>query len=83
MLPLGSAAVRRGLDTLRRLDLIRISDRILGDAGTILPGELLSLDAIHLATMRQLGADLTRVVTYDERMSSAAQALGFSVLAPS
>jgi predicted nucleic acid-binding protein len=83
LLPFGPDAVRRGLDVLSRLELVRLSDRILADAGAILPAELRSLDAIHLATMRQLGASLSRVVTYDARQSSAAAGLGFSVLAPS
>ena len=83
LLPLGLSAVGRGLDALGRLELIRVSDRILADAGTLLPAELRSLDAIHLATMRQMGASLSRVVTYDDRMSTAAAGLGFRVLAPS
>jgi predicted nucleic acid-binding protein len=83
LLPLGLSAVGRGLDALGRLELIRVSDRILADAGSILPPELRSLDAIHLATMRQLGASLSRVVTYDDRMSTSAAGLGFRVLAPS
>ena len=83
LLQLGPAVVRRGLEALRRLELIRVSDRILADAGTMMPAELRSLDAIHLATMQQLGASLARVVTYDDRMSAAAAALGRSVVAPS
>jgi uncharacterized protein len=83
LLPLGPAAVLRGLEALGRLDLIRVSDRILADAGTMMPAELRSLDAIHLATMQQLGATLGRVVTYDDRMSAAAAAMGRSVVAPS
>jgi len=83
LLPLGPAAVRRGLEALSRLDLIRVSDRVLADAGTMMPAELRSLDAIHLATMQQLGAGLARVVTYDDRMSEAAAAMGRSVVAPS
>lgn len=83
LLPLGSAAVRRGLDALGRLELIRVSDRILVDAGTILPPELSTLDAIHLATVQHLRTSLARVVTYDERMSSAASAMGLPVAAPS
>ena len=83
LLPLGPTAVRRGLETLSRLDLVRVSDRILADAGTMMPEELRSLDAIHLATMQQLGAGLARVVTYDDRMSEAAAAMGRSVVAPS
>jgi predicted nucleic acid-binding protein len=83
LLPLGTTAVRRGLDVLSRLEMLRLSDRILADAGAILPAELRTLDAIHLATMRQLGVSLSRVVTYDGRLSSAAAGLGFTVVAPS
>jgi len=59
-----------------------VTDRILADAGTMMPTELRSLDAIHLATW-QLGASLARAVTYDERLSAAAAAMGRSVMAPS
>ena len=83
LLPLGQAAARRGQDVLSRVDLVRINDRVLSTAGTLLPVELRSLDAIHLATAQQLGTDLARVVTYDERMAAAAEALGWSVAAPS
>jgi len=82
LLPLGPAAVQRGHDVLNRLDLIRVSDRILSDAGSLLPAELRSLEAIHLATMRQLGASLRRLVTYDSRMTAAASALGITTVAP-
>jgi predicted nucleic acid-binding protein len=71
------------LDVLGRLELIRVSDRVLADAGTMLPADLRSLDAIHLATIRQLGDSLARVVTYDDRMSRAAASMGWSVYAPS
>ena len=37
LLPLGPEAVRRGLEALRRLELIRVSDRVLADAGTMMP----------------------------------------------
>ncbi len=83
LLPLGPVAVRRGIDVLARLDLIRVSDRILADAATLMPANLRSLDAIHLATIRQLGASITRVVTYDVRMSNAVGAVGLTVAAPS
>jgi predicted nucleic acid-binding protein len=81
LLPLGAEAIRRGLDVVARVDLIRINDRILHAAGAMLPVELRSLDAIHLATAQQLG-DLARIVTYDDRMAAAAMALGWSVAAP-
>ncbi len=82
LLPLGQAAVQRGHDVLSRIELLRINDRILISAGSLVPAELRSLDAIHLATAQQLGADLARVVTYDDRMASAAEAMGWSVAAP-
>jgi predicted nucleic acid-binding protein len=83
LLPLGPTAVQRGHNVLTRLELIRVSDRILLEAGSLRPAELRSLDAIHLATMRQLGASLRRLVTYDSRMSAAAVELGISAVAPS
>jgi predicted nucleic acid-binding protein len=82
LLPLGPAAVRRGEAVLTRIDLIRVNDRVLSSAGALLPVELRTLDAIHLATARQLGSDLARVVTYDERMRVAAEATGCAVVAP-
>ncbi len=82
LLSLGPAAVQRGQDVLSRIELIRVSDRILLDAGSLLPAELRSLDAIHLATMRQLGGSLRRVVTYDTRMAAAASSMGITTVAP-
>lgn len=83
LLPIGLDAVRRGLDVLARIDLVRINDRVLESAASIMPPELRSLDAIHLATAEQLGADLARLITYDDRMAAAAVACGLTVAAPS
>jgi predicted nucleic acid-binding protein len=82
LLPLGPAAVERGHDVLTRIELIRISDRILIGAGKLLPTEVRSLDAIHLATMKLLGESLRRLVTYDSRMAAAAKELGITTVAP-
>jgi predicted nucleic acid-binding protein len=82
LLPLGEQAVRRGQDVLARLELIRISDRILASAGALLPAELRTLDAIHLATALELGSDLARIVTYDDRFSAAAVSVGCTIAAP-
>ena len=79
---LGSDAVARGEAVLRRVEIVRINDRILRHAGSLEPSELRSLDAIHLATAQLIGSDLKWIVTYDERMAEAAQALGLSVRAP-
>jgi hypothetical protein len=82
LLPLGAEAVRRGHHVLARMDLVRINDRVLDAAGMMLPVELRSLDAIHLATAQQLGADLAWIVTYDDRMAVAANHLGLTVTRP-
>ena len=83
LLPGGESAVMAGRRVLARVDLVRVNDRILNQAGTLLPEELRSLDAIHLATAARLGTDLGEIVTYDERMAGAARTLGYKVSSPS
>lgn len=82
LLPFGRQAILRGRDVLKRIDMVRVNDTVLEAAGTLLPVNLRSLDAIHLTTAQQLGSDLARIVTYDERMAVAARALGFRVVSP-
>lgn len=67
---------------LARVDLLRLSDRVLDAAGLLAPADLRSLDAIHLASAEQLGSDLRTFVTYDERLALAATARGFRVIRP-
>lgn len=48
----------------------------------LLPGQnLRSLDALHLAAATDLGVDA--LVTYDQRLQSAAHEIGMPVVAPS
>lgn len=82
LMPSGTEAVARGAVVLQRIQSIRINERVLREAGSMEPVELRSLDAIHLASARQLGPSLKQIVTYDERMADAATALGYSVAAP-
>ena len=82
LLPWGSAAVDQGEKVMRRLEIIRINDRILYRAGRLPPIGLRSLDAIHLATAGELAEDLARVCTYDDRIAAAAATSGFTVVAP-
>jgi uncharacterized protein len=82
LLPAGDEAVSRGRIVLERLDLLRVNDRILHAAAALPPPELRSLDAIHLASARQLGAELRSLVTYDTRMAAAAKQLGYTVVQP-
>ena len=83
LLPVGDEAVARGRNVLQRLDLVRVNGRILNAAGVLLPPELRSLDAIHLATTRELGCELGALVTYDDRMVAAAKRLGYRIVQPS
>lgn len=78
----GEAGTARAHAVLARIDLIRVNDCVLNAAGALLPPDLRSLDAIHLATAGQLGQDLGQVVTYDERMADAARQLGMKAASP-
>jgi len=78
----GAAAVTRARQLLRRLDVIQLDDELLDAAATLDAGALRSLDAIHLAAARALGDEVTSVVTYDQRMTAAAAAVGLAVRAP-
>lgn len=82
LMPSGAEAVSRGEEVLRRIQLVRLNDRVLREAGRMEPAELRSLDAIHLASARQLGPSVKQIVTYDERMADAATTSGWSVVAP-
>ena len=82
MLPGGEEAMAAGRRVLDRCDLVRVSDRILRYAGELLPVELRSLDAIHVATALRIGTDLGQLVTYDGRMADAARGLGIRVTSP-
>jgi uncharacterized protein len=65
---------------LETIALHELPPALFGAAGR-LPGEhLRSLDALHLASAMQL--DVEVLLTYDQRMASAAHDLGIAVLAP-
>lgn len=78
----GAAGLARGRDVLARVNLVRVNDRVLNAAGTLLPEDLRSLDAIHLATALDLGGDIRQLVTYDDRMLAAAGRLGIRTATP-
>jgi predicted nucleic acid-binding protein len=82
LLPAGDEAVARGRTVLQRLDLVRVNDRVLNAAGVLRPPELRSLDTIHLATAQQLGDEVSVLVTYDDRMATAAKQLGYRIVQP-
>jgi uncharacterized protein len=82
LLPGGEPALAAGRQVLSRVDLVRVNDPVLSQAGTMLPVELRSLDAVHIATAGRIGADLAEIVTYDQRMAAAARSMGYKVSSP-
>jgi predicted nucleic acid-binding protein len=82
LLPGGELALAAGRQVLSRVDLVRVNDPVLNQAGTMLPVDLRSLDAIHIATAGRIGADLAEIVTYDQRMAAAARSMGYKVSSP-
>lgn len=67
------------LDALEQLTMDR--DLMLA-AGGVPPAGIRTLDAIHLAAAQAVGDDLAGLVTYDDRLTTAAQADGLTTLAP-
>ncbi|AHI00016.1 type II toxin-antitoxin system VapC family toxin [Kutzneria viridogrisea] len=76
------AAIPDARDLLLAFDYISMDDDVVDGAMNEPDRMLRSLDAIHLSTARLLGTDLDAVVTYDDRLATAATDAGFTVLAP-
>lgn len=67
---------------IEAVTLVTVGDDTITTARTIGSEALRALDALHLATALELGADLDAVVTYDRRLAEAADRLGMTVEAP-
>lgn len=76
------AASRDARDLLSAFDYLDIDDVIVDGAMNEPDRMLRSLDAIHLASARVLGNDLTALITYDARLATAADSSGLKVLCP-
>lgn len=76
------AALPDARDLLTAFDYVAIDDEIIDAAAAESDRMLRSLDAIHLATARALGADLTALATYDERLATAANNAGIEIVSP-
>ena len=70
---------RQVLDGLEVMDVDLPS---LRRAGSQAPPSLRTLDAIHLATALEIGAEIEAVITYDRRLGEALETAGIKVLAP-
>lgn len=76
------AALPDARDLLLAFDYVAIDDEVV-DAAMNEPDRLLrSLDAIHLATARIFGTELSGLATYDDRLAAAAKDAGIVVLDP-
>ena len=78
----GGRAVARAERLLAQSDVLRIDAEVFDSAGRLHPVELRSLDALHIAAAMTLGPDLGGIVTYDERLMSAAKAVGMAAVSP-
>ena len=82
VLPGGAPALGKARRQLARFHQVSLTRDLLDAPATLAPETLLrSLDAIHVASAQL--ADLRALVTYDERMVSAARAAGIETAAPS
>jgi predicted nucleic acid-binding protein len=72
----------RAREVLDILVLTEVRTEIFEQAGRLEPPARRTLDALHLASALDLGDDLDGMVTYDDRLGSAAQLHGVPVVAP-
>jgi len=64
------------------IDLLPMDRSVVEKAATLLPTQLRSLDAMHLASALSVKANLTAFVAYDVRLCSAAEEEGIEVVSP-
>ncbi len=78
----GGDAPERARDELARVVLAPLSETVRTAAATVPPSRLRALDAIHLATVLELRAEIDAVYAYDGRLAEAAKEHGLEVRAP-
>lgn len=67
---------------LSDVSLVLPSVATFASAAALAPVSLRALDALHLASALELGADLEAIVAYDARLVEGAQAASVKVLSP-
>jgi uncharacterized protein len=65
---------------LEEIVLVAVTETILRRAANLEPAPLRSLDAVHLATALDVGAEA--MIVYDRRLADAARGYGLTVLSP-
>jgi predicted nucleic acid-binding protein len=76
-----AAELRRAEAVLSRIALLRIDEDIIATAARLPPYEIRSLDAIHIASALSIRDELSGLVSYDRRLTAAAEKLRIPVLA--
>jgi predicted nucleic acid-binding protein len=72
----------RARAVLDAIALLTVPTSTFERAAEVDPDLLRSLDALHLAAALELGDELRAFVTYDDRLTRAAELHGITVLAP-
>jgi predicted nucleic acid-binding protein len=67
---------------LATLRLIELDDELARDAGLLQPPALRTLDAVHVAAALALENECEALVSYDDRLNTAAHAAGLEVRSP-
>ncbi|HEY5252253.1 MAG TPA: type II toxin-antitoxin system VapC family toxin [Acidimicrobiales bacterium] len=76
------SAVGNATLLLGGIDLLPVDRAIVEKAASLVPTELRSLNAIHLASALSVKTHLTALVAYDSRLCSAATDSGIEVVSP-
>jgi predicted nucleic acid-binding protein len=69
-------------DALDTVSMVLPSVATFASAGRLLPLNLRSLDALHLAAAIEIGGDLDGMVVYDDRLIEAAKLASIEVVTP-
>jgi predicted nucleic acid-binding protein len=75
-------SVARATRVLGGIALVPVDDGLVRSAAMLSPTTMRTPEAIHVATALSLGADVSRLVTYDGRLGQAAARAGIEVTAP-
>jgi uncharacterized protein len=78
----GAAYAREAHAWLEGVSLLALDEGVLGEAASLEPPALRSLDALHLATALSVRDELGAFFTYDRRLAGAAAESGLTVVQP-
>lgn len=67
---------------MSQLDLIPLNAGLIDEAADVGAPQLRSLDAIHLASLLSVRAELSAFVAYDNRLVTAAESAGIRAIKP-